>query len=103
MMALLVLSFFQHVCMLCAISEYDAQQQNIPQVNDVVLVEKISRASVIRRNDIVFFNPPPVLRQEVANAGGTLNSRDLFVKRVAAVPGDTVTVDSKGRVQARCP
>lgn len=65
----------------------------------MVLVEKVSRASLLHRNDIVFFNPPPALRKVVAEAGGTLNSRDLFVKRIAAIPGDIVTVNAQGIVQ----
>lgn len=71
------------------------------QVNDVVLVEKVSRASLIRRNDIVFFSPPPALRQAVADVGGTLTFRDLFVKRIVALPGDVVTVNTNGEVKAR--
>lgn len=65
----------------------------------MVLVEKVSRSLFVHRNDIVFFSPPPALRQVVADAGGTLGSRDLFVKRVAAVPGDRVTVSADGRVR----
>lgn len=73
------------------------------KVGDVVLVEKLSRASFINRDDIIFFNPPPVLREVVAAAGGTLNSRDLFVKRVAALPGDTVNVNPDGSVEVEIP
>lgn len=64
----------------------------------MVLVEKVSRASLIRRDDIVFFSPPPVLRKVVSDAGGKLNNGDLFVKRVAALPGDTVSVRADGKV-----
>eukprot|EP00752_Nemacystus_decipiens_P014662 g13059.t1 len=68
------------------------------QVGDVILVEKVSRSAVVRRNDVVFFTPPPALREVVASAGGALNPSDLFVKRVAGLPGDTVTVNADGRV-----
>lgn len=67
----------------------------------MILVEKVSHASLVHRNDIMFFNPPPALRQVVAEAGGTLNNRDLFVKRIAALPGDTVTVGDDGRVKVK--
>lgn len=66
-------------------------------------MEKVSRASVLRRDDIVFFNPPPALREVVAAAGGTLNTRDLFVKRIAGLPGDTVSVSSDGTVDVKVP
>ncbi|CAN0037183.1 unnamed protein product [Ectocarpus sp. 6 AP-2014] len=61
------------------------------QVGDVVLVEKVSRSFLVKPNDIVYFRPPPVLQDIVSRAGGTLSPSDLFVKRVAALPGDTVT------------
>lgn len=61
-------------------------------------MEKLSRASIIRRDDIVFFRPPPALREVVASVGGTLNTRDLFVKRVAGLPGDAVSVNADGIV-----
>ncbi|CAN0468734.1 unnamed protein product, partial [Ectocarpus sp. 12 AP-2014] len=68
------------------------------QVGDVVLVEKVSRSLLVKPNDIVYFRPPPVLQDIVSRAGGTLSPSDLFVKRVAALPGDTVTnrADSGG-------
>ena len=66
-------------------------------------MEKVSRSAVVRRDDIVFFTPPPVLREVVASAGGALNPSDLFVKRVAGLPGDTVTVTADGRVDVRPP
>ena len=68
-------------------------------MGDVVLVEKVSRAAFIRREDIVFFRPPPALREVVASAGGILNARDLFVKRVAALSGDVVSVSADGIVE----
>lgn len=64
-------------------------------------MEKVSRSSVLRRDDIVFFTPPPVLREVVASAGGALGPGDLFVKRVAGLPGDTVTVAADGSVDVR--
>lgn len=69
----------------------------------MVLVEKVSRSSLVRRNDIVFFHPSPALQEVVVAAGGTLNDRDLFVKRVAALPGDTVSVSSNGDVNIEIP
>lgn len=71
------------------------------QVGDVVLVEKFSRSALVRPDDIVYFRPPPVLREVVARAGGTLSGSDLFVKRVAALPGDAVTVSADGSVDVR--
>ena len=40
-----------------------------------------------------------VLQQIVAKSGGNVNSRDLFVKRVAATSGDKVTVFQDGTVE----
>ncbi|CAM9733769.1 unnamed protein product [Ectocarpus fasciculatus] len=71
------------------------------QVGDVVLVEKVSRSFLVKPNDIVYFRPPPVLQDIVSRAGGTLSPTDLFVKRVAALPGDTVTVSADGSVDVR--
>ncbi|CAN0386998.1 unnamed protein product, partial [Hapterophycus canaliculatus] len=71
------------------------------QVGDVVLVEKFSRSAFVRPDDIVYFRPPPVLREVVSRAGGTLSGSDLFVKRVAALPGDAVTVSADGSVGVR--
>ena len=67
----------------------------------MVLVEKVSRSFLIRRDDIVFFSPPPVLREVVSEAGGKLSDGDLFVKRVAALPGDTVSVGRDGKVDVK--
>lgn len=55
----------------------------------------------MRPDDIVYFRPPPVLREVVSKAGGTLSGSDLFVKRVAALPGDQVTVTADGSVDVR--
>ncbi|CAN0040398.1 unnamed protein product [Ectocarpus sp. 6 AP-2014] len=71
------------------------------QVGDVVLVEKVSRSFLVKPNDIVYFRPPPVLQDIVSRAGGTLSPSDLFVKRVAALSGDTVTVGADGSVDVR--
>ncbi|CAM9245991.1 unnamed protein product, partial [Choristocarpus tenellus] len=73
------------------------------QVGDLVLVEKVSRSTLIRKNDIVFFRPPEALRSVVTSVGGTLRESDLFAKRVAGIPGDTVSVDARGRVAVEAP
>ena len=44
----------------------------------------------LEEDDLVLFSPPAELRRKVAQAGGSIGDRDLFVKRVAAVGGDTV-------------
>ncbi|KAG7352471.1 signal peptidase I [Nitzschia inconspicua] len=70
------------------------------QVGDVLLVDKVS-PRVMRQqrvNDIILFSPPSKLQEIVAKSGGKLSSRDLFVKRIAAAPGDTVTVKANGDV-----
>ena len=88
---------------------------------DVILVEKVSpRLGVApRRDELVFFEPPPALgeivskreaavaaaaREERDAAGGVrlppppqLSSR-LFVKRVVALPGEEVAVSPSGSV-----
>ena len=72
------------------------------QVGDVLLVDKVS-PRILQHNrkkgDIVLFSPPAELRDIVAANGGTLTRRDLFVKRIAAQSGDTVTVNTAGHVQ----
>ena len=52
----------------------------------------------IQSGDLVLFSPPARLQQLVGEAGGKLGSRDLFVKRVAAVGGDTVELQRGGGV-----
>ena len=47
----------------------------------------------------MLFSPPAGLRQLVADAGGRVGSRDLFVKRVAAVGGDTVELLPSGAIK----
>lgn len=70
------------------------------QVGDVLLVDKVSPRLIRRQkvDDIILFSPPSKLQDIVANSGGKLNSRDLFVKRIAAAPGDRVTVEANGEV-----
>ena len=72
------------------------------RVGDVLLVDKVS-PRILQHNrkkgDIVLFSPPAELRDIVAANGGTLTGRDLFVKRIAAKSGDTVTVNAAGQVQ----
>ena len=72
------------------------------RVGDVLLVDKVS-PRILQHNrkkgDIVLFSPPAELRDIVSANGGTLTGRDLFVKRIAATSGDTVTVDAAGQVQ----
>lgn len=67
----------------------------------VVLAEKVSSALGLpfEAGDLVLFGPPPELQQLVTERGGKpLGSRDLFVKRVAAVGGDTVELLPSGDV-----
>jgi signal peptidase I len=70
------------------------------QVGDVLLVDKVSPLIFHQQKvgDIVLFSPPSKLQDIVAKSGGRLNSRDLFVKRIAASLGDKVTVDADGEV-----
>ena len=69
------------------------------QVGDLVVAEKLS--SVLKfpleRGDIIFFEPPQELEDIVAADGGRLGPRDRFVKRVAAIAGDEVTLGEDGR------
>ena len=75
------------------------------KVGDVLLVDKVSsrlpfgQSSRNKVGDIVLFSPPSELQQIVARSGGNVNSRDLFVKRVAATSGDKVTVFQDGTVE----
>ena len=67
---------------------------------DVLVVSKVAKQP-IRRGDIVLFSPPPSLIELLpASTKSGLNLRgDLFVKRVAGVPGDaSVDVDERGSV-----
>mmetsp|Transcript_26911 Transcript_26911/g.59085 ORF Transcript_26911/g.59085 Transcript_26911/m.59085 type:complete len:631 (-) Transcript_26911:1436-3328(-) len=72
------------------------------KVGDVLLVDKVSSRTPFRKNkvgDMVLFSPPSKLQEIVAKNGGNLKSRDLFVKRIAASPGDKVTVYKDGKVE----
>ena len=71
------------------------------QVGDVLLVEKISprlRQGNSHIGDVILFSPPSRLRDVVAANGGRITDRDLFVKRVAAGPGDVISVNEQGSV-----
>jgi signal peptidase I len=72
------------------------------RVGDVVLAEKSSRwlaRRPLEREDLVLFRAPSSLLQLVADAGGRpIGSRDLFVKRVAAIGGDVVELSESGGV-----
>jgi len=71
------------------------------QVGDVLLVDKVT-PRLFQNNqvgDVVLFQPPTKLQEIVAKSGGRLAKRDLFVKRITAVPGDKVSVDKYGAVQ----
>ena len=65
---------------------------------DLLLVEKVSPKVGVKpkSGEIVLFTPPPRLKEVVAATGGRVGPRDLFVKRVAATPGDRVRVDRGG-------
>ena len=70
-------------------------------VGDVVLGEKVSRLANLpfEVDDLVLFSPPAELRKIVEEAGSKpLGSRDLFVKRVAALAGDTVELLADGAI-----
>ena len=70
------------------------------RVGDVLLVEKVT-PRVLKNphvGDVVLFNPNNRLQDIVKANGGRISDRDLFVKRVAAGPGDFVTVDASGSV-----
>jgi signal peptidase I len=75
------------------------------QVGDVLLVEKVTPRLLIEGSgsqvgDVVLFYPPQKLQEIVSRSGGRkLSDRDLFVKRVAAMKGDVVTVEANGDVK----
>lgn len=55
------------------------------QINDRLIIEKVSyRFQEPQRGDIVVFNPTQALLER--------NYRDAFIKRVVAIPGDTLQV-----------
>jgi type IV secretory pathway protease TraF len=67
------------------------------QVGDVVLTEKISPKFrlPLERGDIIFFRAPEELSKIVAQSGGRIGGRDLIVKRVAGIAGDSVRLDDE--------
>jgi signal peptidase I len=80
-------------------------------VGNVLLVEKITSRvytstlssflqsdSYYRVGDVILFEPPYQLREFVLSNGGRLTNRDLFVKRVAGIPGDRLEIDEAGSV-----
>jgi signal peptidase I len=75
------------------------------RVGDVLLVEKVTPRvfkNFANNNnnigDVILFHPNNKLQDIVKANGGRISDRDLFVKRIAAGPGDSVSVDSTGRV-----
>jgi signal peptidase I len=82
------------------------------KIGDVLLVEKVSpqiakglgnMGSRYHTGDIILFNPPIPLQDIVARSGSAIDRRALFVKRVAAEPGDRVVVHPTGTVQITTP
>ena len=71
------------------------------RVGDVLLVEKISPKinQHYRPGDVVLFNPPLPLQDIVRRSGGRIDQRSLFVKRIAGIASDHVTVTPTGTVQ----
>jgi len=62
---------------------------------DLILAEKLSPLwKTPQRGEILLFTPPDSLKAVVESQGGFVGPRDLFIKRVAALPGDVVTVDT---------
>jgi signal peptidase I len=75
------------------------------EVGDVLLVDKVTprlfRGACSQVGNVVLFHPPQKLQEIVSRSSGggrQLSHRDLFVKRVAAVAGDVVTVKANGDV-----
>jgi len=75
------------------------------EVGDVLVVEKITPRIMNKINhatpkvgDVVLFHPNDKLQEIVQSSGGRISNRDLFVKRVAARPGDSISVDKAGSV-----
>ena len=73
------------------------------RVGDVVLAEKISSLLKLplEREDLVLFAPPDELEEITRQQGDgqSIGYRDLFIKRVAAVAGDEVELDERGRIK----
>jgi signal peptidase I len=66
-------------------------------VGDVVLADKVSPKLhlPLERGDIIFFRPPEELSKIVAHTRGRIGARDLFVKRVAGIAGDSIRLDDE--------
>ena len=91
-----------------------ASMQPTIEPGDVVLVEKVTprlphpgTSAPYARGDLVFFQPPEALQEIVRQRTGGASQRGgasdfqgkrLFVKRVAAIPGDVVSVSDDGSV-----
>ena len=75
-----------------AVSLYDIPSASMEPTllkGDVLLVEKFPDAfGRSRRGDVVLFRPPKSLEDIVTGSGSRLSSTSLFVKRLAALPGD---------------
>lgn len=71
------------------------------RVGDVLFVEKVTPRLLKNPSmgNVVLFNPNDKLQEIVKKSGGRITDRDLFVKRVAAGPGDLVSVDATGAVK----
>eukprot|EP00522_Entomoneis_paludosa_P004500 CAMPEP_0172476046 /NCGR_PEP_ID=MMETSP1065-20121228/70179_1 /TAXON_ID=265537 /ORGANISM="Amphiprora paludosa, Strain CCMP125" /LENGTH=631 /DNA_ID=CAMNT_0013234261 /DNA_START=62 /DNA_END=1954 /DNA_ORIENTATION=+ len=75
------------------------------QIGDVLLVEKVTPRLFFNNNnkkvgDVVLFHPPQQLQELVQRGSGrSVSNRDLFVKRIAALPGDNIQiVDKSGSI-----
>lgn len=64
-----------------------------PRLNNLVQSITSSSTSFYKPGDVILFQPPTKLKEIVENTGGQLNDRDLFVKRIAALPGDSIEVN----------
>jgi len=64
-------------------------------VGDQLTVDKISRNwRDFQRRDVVVFNPPP----EFARLAGMEKANEALIKRIVALPGDTVEMKEGGRL-----
>eukprot|EP00594_Rhizosolenia_setigera_P015284 CAMPEP_0178975094 /NCGR_PEP_ID=MMETSP0789-20121207/22917_1 /TAXON_ID=3005 /ORGANISM="Rhizosolenia setigera, Strain CCMP 1694" /LENGTH=630 /DNA_ID=CAMNT_0020663693 /DNA_START=108 /DNA_END=1997 /DNA_ORIENTATION=+ len=64
-----------------------------PRLNNLVQSITSSSTSFYKPGDVILFQPPTKLKEIVESTGGQLNDRDLFVKRIAALPGDSIEVN----------
>lgn len=71
------------------------------QIGDVLLVDKVTPRLLHNHHvgHVVLFHPPDKLQDIVSRSGGKVTDRDLFVKRVAAEPGDSLTIEQSGAVK----